>query len=354
MTPHIRVAALIISLSIALVGCGPDEAAIEHAISIRTELGLRADRDHVIRVMQDPTAVMTYGAPLLPAEAAEAESSGWASSEVGPLTWYGVQHADEFGGIYQDGATIVLMFTGSIEAHIQAVGAIAPAATIRVERVDHTEAELFAIMDRVQDDEALLAELGIELHGHGLMTMENRVALDAKAPNPVEAERWLEDRYGAGFEATVLPLPAAWAQEAAGPGWRLLAQGPWGRSFSVSAAQTPDELDTHWSEWLAPGDPPAFDSDSEIVAMFGWTVGSSCPEARLDGVVFDRDNDRVHGQFSDPLGPRECTSDARPHTFVVALDRRELPASSFELWLWEGAGDLACCTETAKVEVRIH
>jgi hypothetical protein len=354
MASRAPILALIASAALILAGCGPDARAIEHAITIREELGLPTDRDHVIRVMQDPTALTTYGAPMLPEEVAMAEANGWDAGEVGPLAWYGVQHSDQFGGVYQGGGTIVLMFTNDIDAHTAAAEAIAPDATIRVERVEHTEAELWAIMDRIEADQELFDERGIVLNGHGLYTMENIVDLEAKAPNPEEAERWLEDRYGDGFEASVIPLPAPWAQEFSGPGWRLMAHGPWGRVYSVGVAQTPDELAGLWSDWPAPDQPPEFDAETEIVALLSPSVSGSCPEIKMDRVVFDRDDHRVMGEFSDPLGPRACTLNAMSYTFVVALEREALPESPFELWLSEDAGELECCADEAIVEIAVE
>lgn len=203
--PRAAVAATILLL---LAGCNlaPSDAEIEHAITVRTELGLSTDRAHVIRVIGDPTADLTYGAPLLPAEAADAEARGWARGQVGALIWYGVRHPDQYAGTWSDDGTTVLAFTGDIDRHREALRAIAPGAAIRVQQVEFTEAELWVIMDRLRADADLLAEQGIVLNGHGLMQMTNRVELDARAPDPAAAERWLEDRYGPGLAATVIEL----------------------------------------------------------------------------------------------------------------------------------------------------
>lgn len=65
---------------------------------------------------------------------------------------------------------------------------------------------------------------------------------------------------------------------------------------------------------------------------FGATYGSSCP-IRLDDVVVNTDDSLVHGDIAVPGSPTSCTADARPHSFVVTLQRTSLPPGPFAVQL---------------------
>ncbi len=73
--------------------------------------------------------------------------------------------------------------------------------------------------------------------------------------------------------------------------------------------------------------------------LFGPAVSGSCPQIRLDDVVIDVERRLVHADFSHPGAPSECTSDANPHAYIVALERDALPPSPFTVQVFE---DVVC------------
>jgi len=65
---------------------------------------------------------------------------------------------------------------------------------------------------------------------------------------------------------------------------------------------------------------------------FGAVYGSSCP-IRLDGIGVDPDPAVVYPVSVRPGGQVACTTDARPHAFVVAVERTLLPVGPFVVQL---------------------
>lgn len=250
------------------------------------------------------------------------------------LQAYGQAHRDEFGGMYIDppgGQHVVMLFTSNLDDHAADVEAIQPGTTLR--QVEHTEAELVALLDRL-DFEALGAE-GVEMVGAGVDVIGNRVTLDAKSNDPA-AELRLEVAYGGMLDATIFPLPGDWQNVAEGDGWRLLAAGESTSDAYIVRAATDDAgYADMWDAIGLDGDAPSVDLASDVVVSFGHGIGSSCPEVRLDDVRIG--DGIVLSVTSDPLEPRACTADlAGAVVFVVAVARDAVPGG-FTLWLNEFA-----------------
>lgn len=252
------------------------------------------------------------------------------------LIEYGAEHADEYGGLYIDppgSNRVVMLFTGHIEQHASAVEAIKPGTTVR--QVDHTEAELTALLDSI-DFEALQAQ-GIEPMTAGLDTIANRVFLEAKSNDPT-LELRLEAANGGLLDVTIHPVPGPWSNVAEGDGWRLLAAG---RSetdaYVVRAATDEAEYAELWAGVGVGGPAPDVDLASEVVVSFGHGIGSTCSEVRLDDVRIG--DGVVLSVTSDPLAPRACTADlVGAALFVVALERTAVNGG-FTLWLNEFAAE---------------
>ena len=121
-----------------------------------------------------------------------------------------------------------------------------------------------------------------------------------------------------------------------GEGWRLLGATQRGLPFSVRVSNSVDVFAAEWQALRFSPPRPEVDFASETVVTFGQAVSGSCPWVRLDGVTFQPS--LVHGNFStffelvSPPAPT-CTADARPYSFVVALERARLPWSRFTLRL---------------------
>ena len=67
-------------------------------------------------------------------------------------------------------------------------------------------------------------------------------------------------------------------------------------------------------------------------------------------MALDRERRLVHGVFSHLGNPPNCTSDARPHGYLVAVARDALPPRPFVVRL---SGEVACggCAGTEEVAV---
>ena len=250
------------------------------------------------------------------------------------LQAYGLEHPDEFGGLYIDppgGQHVIMLFTANLDDHALAVEAIHPGTTLR--QVEHTEAELRGLIERL-DFESLRAE-GIEMLSASVDVIANRATLDAKS-NDITAEARLELAHGGLLEVTIFPVPGEWQNVADGDGWRLLAAGE-GRNdaYIVRAATDAEGYATMWEAIGLGGDAPVVDLATETVVSFGHGIGSGCPEVRLDGVHIA--DDVVWSITSDPLAPRNCTADlAGAAVFVVAIAHQAVP-NGFTLWLNEYA-----------------
>ena len=266
------------------------------------------------------------------------------------LQAYGARHADTFGGLYLDppgGNSVTMLFTDDLERHAAAVTVIH--AATRVRQVDHTEAELTALIGSL-DFEALAGQ-GIDMVSASVDVIDNVVELEVKSNDPT-AELRLEAAHGGLLDVTVHPVPGPWAHAEAGDGWRLLASGraSGDEAYTVRAATDHAELGDLWDAVGLDGEVPAADLDQEVVVSFGHGVGSSCPEVRLDGVVA-RDG-VVFSATSDPLAPRACTADlAGAAVFVVAVERAALPDDGFTLQLSETSVTCPDCGFTEQIEV---
>lgn len=259
---------------------------------------------------------------------------GLLGGGIDGLQAYGLQHVDEFGGMYIDppgGQHVIMLFTRNLDDHALAVAAIHPGTTLR--QVEHTEAELRTLIAGL-DFESLRAE-GIEMLSASVDVIGNRATLDAKS-NDITAEARLELAYGGLLEVTIFPVPGEWQNVADGDGWRLLAAGESrSEAYIVRAATDARGYVEMWDAIGLGGDAPVVDLATETVVSFGHGIGSGCREVRLDGVHIA--DDVVWSITSDPLAPRNCTADlAGAAVFVVAIAHDAVP-DGFTLWLNEYA-----------------
>lgn len=313
---------------------GPEITA---AIERRLEFGLRADPAYVAAVHAAADSIAhDIGILVTPDEAAELARRTRGQDDLGALATYGAEHPDSFGGMYIDqagGGDVILLFTSQIELHARAVGALAPpGATVRVERVRFTQAELGSVMDNLPF--GALAAAGHEMVSAHVDTIRNIVQLDLKSDDSTIEER-LEQEHGGRLDVVVFPKPGPWENTASGDGWRLLATGlSRADAYTVRAATNADEWTAMWDAMGLDGAPPEVNFGDEVAVSFGHGVGSSCPERKLEAVVID--DELVYSETSDPLGPRACTTDlAGGAVFVVALSRSALPNDAFTLRLSE-------------------
>lgn len=147
-----------------------------------------------------------------------------------------------------------------------------------------------------------------------------------------------------GDPAESLPLDTP--QPQAGDGWRLLADQPMrGEAYTTHAAVNQAEYEALWAALSLDGDRPEVDFSAEIVVEIGAVYGSSCPEIVLWDVTFD--DGGVTLATEQLGGMRACTSDALPHTYLVAVERDALPATPFVV---SGGWDLCGGCAPAQVD----
>ena len=108
-----------------------------------------------------------------------------------------------------------------------------------------------------------------------------------------------------------------------------------GRVYRTGIAWDDASLAELWREIPLAGEPPKVDFASEVVIWFGAVYGSSCPNLRLDGVTFDDPRKLVFADIVNVDAMNACTMDARPRTYVVAVDRSRLPGPPFGIQLGE-------------------
>lgn len=121
-------------------------------------------------------------------------------------------------------------------------------------------------------------------------------------------------------------------QPSAGDGWRLLAVERTGEAYRTGVATDEVQYAALWGTAAITAERPPVDFGSEIVLWFGAVYGSSCP-IRMDGVMIDREAALVHGWFVAPGAIYECTADANPESYVVAIERDRLPDGPFAVQL---------------------
>jgi hypothetical protein len=125
-----------------------------------------------------------------------------------------------------------------------------------------------------------------------------------------------------------------------GDGWRLLGQATAGEASTVGVAISADELAGLWGDAGIQDPAPAIDFDHEVVVRYTHAVSGTCPEIGLVGIGVDRDAAVVYSVVVRPSSPlfegRACTTDAHPHSFVVAVDRNRLPSGEVHFRLERG------------------
>ncbi|MET0831867.1 MAG: hypothetical protein ABWY62_05740, partial [Acidimicrobiia bacterium] len=132
---------------------------------------------------------------------------------------------------------------------------------------------------------------------------------------------------------TGVPVPEG-PQPQAGDGWRLLGEELVGETYRTGIATTDEKYAALWQQAGLTTPPPPVDFTTEVVVWFGAVYGSSCP-IRLDDVAVDTDRELplLRAVTVVPGGTGACTADAKPHAYVVAVERDRLPAGPFVIQL---------------------
>ena len=115
-------------------------------------------------------------------------------------------------------------------------------------------------------------------------------------------------------------------QVTGGETWSLLGSAPVGAIERTEIATTAAQYQLLWADSGLPDDPPSVDLDASVVVWFGATFSGGCDIVLDDVAVTD---EVLHGEYGPANSIDNCTDDARPHAFVVAIERSSLPEAPF-------------------------
>ena len=265
------------------------------------------------------------------------EVEAWAKDQPG------------YGGIlidYKRNGWITVAFTQDAEVRQRDLEEEFAGVGVVAVPVGRTTAELDALVDRVDKElPPLLESHGFDAHMAGVFMHKwtvflTSVVLTEDLRGEIERRFSGEPLCVDGLDpATVPPLGP---QPSGGDGWLLLSEGrgldgPGRISLVTDAASFAER----WASRDAPV--PEVDFEKNVVIAFVAVVSSSCPDVRLDDVVAE--GFVVRAKLVDPVPQFECTEDAVPHSFVVALERSRLRSGPFTIELpdhwWSSGGELA-------------
>ena len=251
-----------------------------------------------------------------------AEVRDWADDQPGFVS-VGVDRSHN-GWIWAAFTEQVEQRQRDLEERFPGVGVVAVEA-------EHSNEELAALQERVN---AVLMSHGsgyfstgygnakhILMVNLGVLSDERLAALEEFRGEPICVE--------GGDPADVVPEGP---QPEGGEGWRLLGDDLVGSVYRTGVATTAEQYVQLWADAGLTGPVPDVDFETEVVVWFGAVYGGSCP-IRLDGVIVDADRALVHGEIVIPGNAVGCTADARPHSYVVAIDRSTLPVGPFAIQL---------------------
>jgi hypothetical protein len=333
-----------------------DDPDVAEAQRWRASMGLRSDEDWVREVADRPAddsapEAQAFAHPLTADEAHDLLGRG--SEAVGVdgnpsrFDLYAAQHPDTYGGLWIDnalGGVVTMAFTDSLEAHRAALPGV------NLVQVEYSHEELEALQPRVgslMPDVAYASGLDVQ---RNVVTIELYV-FDQASVDAVAAAFAGEPVCVRGNDPALL-VPEG-PQPQGGAGWRLLADQPlvgaaWATGLEVDQAG----YEQLWAGLALDGEAPAVDFATEIVVHFGPAVSGSCSEIRLDDVLVDRARSLLTADIVLPgkAGLGACTSDARPYTYLVAVQRDALPPVPFTIRLSDET-DCGQCGETVVTDL---
>lgn len=243
---------------------------------------------------------------------------------------WATQHPD-FVDIWIDrenNGWVTVAFSEDVGERQNEIEALFPDDGVVAVQLEWTEEELVDLQSKVVEELDGVVEIQGAwtdvIRGHvnlqiPVLSEESLTAIAERFPDePICVEGLAPDQF-------VEPGP----QPQSGEGWQLVYEqkdagspymtgAAWDQeSFHILLESIPglDELDVD------------VDFENEIVIWFGAVFGSSCPNIRMDDVVIE--GDTIYPLIVDTDNSFSCTADARPHTYLVGLDRNRLPAPPF-------------------------
>ena len=267
-------------------------------------------------------------APFLGAPEGAPPEAGTQAAELASA------HSDVFAGVWWDGRAAEFVFASvDIDRARALVAEQLPAELrYRIEAVARSASQLDALQQRaIGLQQQQIADSTSQRVWDAVLEINLRI-MDQPSVQAVETvfADSLDSVCVTGADPATVPVDGP--QPTSGDGWRLLADADrHGEPYAVHTAVNQAEYESLWASLSLDGTPPTVDFTGEIVVHFGAVYGSSCPEIRLDGVDFDTAQSVVSPHVVLRGGNRDCTADALPRAYVVAVDRAHLPALPFTL-----------------------
>jgi hypothetical protein len=217
------------------------------------------------------------------------------------------------------------------------------------------ERELEPFMKAIGDDATFQRSVGFRLYSLRGGEANGIVNVEGAACHQDLVAAALQARYGADRTSlTLYPLPGQEpAQPQSGNGWRILAELPMvGAQPAVQVAADERSYRALMTR-LGVAQPPNVEMDRAIVVALMTSGGPGagtldkgpCDWVHFDGLTFDIVGRHITAQVFHPRPPGVgCDAMFVPFTYVVAVDRAELPPRPFAVRMIDGACDV-CANE---------
>lgn len=144
---------LLVSTTVSVGVVAAEDPSLAKSMRFRESVGFPFDTATVAKVAADPAADRAFGVALTAAEAANLRARIAVQDEIGDVVDYINRDPRSFGHVWldqKDGGAVVLQSRGAPDDAIRKAKGLAPdGATVRVDKVEHSAAELNAVFATV-------------------------------------------------------------------------------------------------------------------------------------------------------------------------------------------------------------
>lgn len=323
----------VLAVALAVAGCGSAESDVSPtpvpADTTGSGAWVRCDE-------MEPV----HGEVINPAAPALAPTDNGPESLQTELRTYAARFRATFAGIWIDrsNGTFTIAFTDSVGERIEElVPIVGDQARVAVAHATFTEAELLEAIDTIGEsglEGSGVVAVGIPTNYNVASVMVPILTEDA-VRSVLDAVGDLPLCFEGADPADAIPEGP---QPTEGDGWRLVLDEPGvGLPYRTGFAGSPTELGELWAAIGTDAPLPDVDWATESIVYFGPAVSGSCPDIRLDAVIFDSEGSMVRPEIVLPGGAAVCTSDANPHAYVVVVPTDRLPERPFTVELFVDA-----------------
>lgn len=216
--------------------------ALDSAIRLRQDLGLRRDTPYVQALLNDPTRVVSlrrFGTPLTDAEYVDIAGRSALQGALEIVDGFAAEIGDGvFAGGYLDqaaGGILRIGFTQNSAANLAALKATFPYPD-KVQSFDAARSwqQLVDLQAAIKGDSQLLALQGVDLTATSIDPRANLVVIGSAAQPSTAQELYVSTRYGGGARLEQNPGWSGTVDEPVGPPYRnrkwrpLVAGSSWG------------------------------------------------------------------------------------------------------------------------------